>query len=527
MSDDKTYSDTGVSKTNLVEYSVTELSGSLKRTVEERFGRVRVRGEISGYRGPHSSGHSYFSLKDERSRIEAVIWKGQASRLKHLPEEGLEVIASGKLTTYPGASKYQIVIDNLEPAGAGALMALLAERKAKLEAEGLFAPERKQLLPYMPRKIGVVTSPTGAVIRDVLHRISDRFPLHVLVWPVRVQGETTGSEVSRAIRGFNEMDDAPDLIIIARGGGSIEDLWGFNDEAIVRAAATSDIPLISAVGHETDWTLIDLAADVRAPTPTGAAELAVPVKAELDATVAAFKARLQSALGRQFDSARSSLRAAERGLSSPDAMLEMPRRRLDEATGRLGRGLDLATKRKRSSYESVAGRLSHRGLELAIGRNGDRLDALSRRAATAQKSRLERATTRLDGISRRLVVSQRGQLSSIRNRIDEHAKRSEKALSAYMTGHSNRLDQASRLLKSYHYEGVLDRGFAIVRNAKDDPVTSATSVKPGDAFTVQLRDGRISGVAAASQSGPSESPKAKPSAKNTKPADNGKQGSLF
>jgi len=249
-----TYSDTGNAKSNQTEYTVTEISSSLKKTVEERFGYVRIRGEITGFRGAHSSGHCYFALKDDRARIEAVIWKGVANKLKHFPEEGLEVIASGKLTTYPGSSKYQVVIDNLEPAGAGALMALLQERKKKLEAEGLFAPERKQLLPYMPQKIGVITSPTGAVIRDVLHRISDRFPLHVIVWPVRVQGETTGVEVSNAINGFNAMDNKPDLIIVARGGGSIEDLWGFNDEIVVRAAASSDIPLISAVGHETDYS---------------------------------------------------------------------------------------------------------------------------------------------------------------------------------------------------------------------------------------------------------------------------------
>ncbi len=266
---------------NVAEYSVSELSGALKRTVEDAFGHVRVRGEISGYRGPHSSGHAYFALKDDKARLEAVVWRGSFGKLAFKPEEGLEVIATGKLTTFPGSSKYQIVIEAMEPAGAGALMALLNERRLKLEAEGLFAAERKRPLPFLPRVIGVVTSPTGAVIRDIRHRIADRFPLHVLVWPVRVQGETCGSEVSAAIEGFNAIPPGgkiprPDVIIVARGGGSLEDLWGFNDEAVVRAAAASDIPLISAVGHETDWTLIDHAADRRAPTPTGAAEMAVP-----------------------------------------------------------------------------------------------------------------------------------------------------------------------------------------------------------------------------------------------------------
>ncbi|RUY65856.1 exodeoxyribonuclease VII large subunit, partial [Mesorhizobium sp. M7A.F.Ca.CA.001.09.2.1] len=288
------------SRTNAAEYTVSEISGALKRTVEDVFGNVRVRGEISGYRGPHSSGHAYFALKDDRARLDAVVWKGTMSRLKFRPEEGMEVIATGKLTTYPGKSNYQIVIDNLEPAGAGALMALLEERKRRLQAEGLFDTGRKRLLPFMPRVIGVVTSPTGSVIRDIIHRIKDRFPLHILVWPVRVQGETSGAEVTAAVNGFNALawDGAiqrPDLLIVARGGGSLEDLWGFNDEALARAVAASGIPVISAVGHETDWTLIDLVADVRAPTPTGAAEIAVPVKADLEATLASLGARLKAA----------------------------------------------------------------------------------------------------------------------------------------------------------------------------------------------------------------------------------------
>ncbi|MFZ1679683.1 MAG: exodeoxyribonuclease VII large subunit, partial [Rhizobiaceae bacterium] len=278
------------SVSNLAEYSVSEISFALKRTVEDAFGHVRVRGELSGWRGPHSSGHAYFALKDDRSKIEAVMWKGTLGRLKFRPEEGLEVIATGKITTYPNSSKYQIVIETMEPAGVGALLAQLEERRRKLAAEGLFDDSRKQLLPYMPRVIGVVTSPTGAVIRDILHRIAARFPVHVVLWPVKVQGEGSGDEVAAAVRGFNQLEPGgpvprPDVLIVGRGGGSLEDLWGFNDEAVVRAVAASDIPVISAVGHETDWTLIDHAADVRAPTPTAAAELAVPVKAEIEATL--------------------------------------------------------------------------------------------------------------------------------------------------------------------------------------------------------------------------------------------------
>ncbi|MGA9486479.1 MAG: exodeoxyribonuclease VII large subunit, partial [Methylocella sp.] len=258
-------------KTNALELSVSELSAALKRTVEDRFGFVRVRGEISNYRGPHSSGHAYFSLKDQSARIDAVIWKGTLARLKTKPQEGLEVIATGKVTTYPGKSTYQIIVDALEPAGIGALMALVEERRRKLAAEGLFDEARKRPLPFLPLCIGVVTSPTGAVIRDILHRISERFPRHVLVWPVRVQGETAAAEIAAAIDGFNALPEhgplpRPDVIIVARGGGSLEDLWSFNEEIVVRAAARSLVPLIAAVGHETDWTLIDHAADLRAPT---------------------------------------------------------------------------------------------------------------------------------------------------------------------------------------------------------------------------------------------------------------------
>jgi exodeoxyribonuclease VII large subunit len=260
-------------QSNAHEFTVSEVANAVKRTIEDSFGFVRVRGEISGYRGPHSSGHAYFTLKDEGAAIDAVVWKGNFSRLAFKPEEGLEVIATGRMTTYPRSSKYQIVIEQIEPAGAGALMALLEDRRKKLLAEGLFAPERKKELPYLPRVIGVVTSPTGAVIRDILHRLEDRFPTHVIVWPVRVQGDTCATEVTRAIDGFNSFAPdgpipRPDLLIVARGGGSIEDLWGFNEESVVRAVSRSDIPVISAVGHETDITLIDYVADRRAPTPT-------------------------------------------------------------------------------------------------------------------------------------------------------------------------------------------------------------------------------------------------------------------
>ena len=309
-----------------MELTVTEISGKLKRLVEDTFGLVRVRGEIAGYRGPHSSGHMYFALKDEKARIEAVIWRGSVRRLKHRPEEGMEVIATGKLTTYPGSSKYQIVIEQIEPAGAGALMALLEERKRRLESEGLFAAGRKQLLPYMPMVIGVITSPTGAVIRDILHRIADRFPLHVIVWPVRVQGETCGQEVAAAINGFNALMRRTGC----KAGCADCGAWWRIDRGPLgvqrrgRGARCSqfDDPGVSAVGHETDWTLIDLAADIRAPTPTGAAEMVVPVKADLEARLPALSARLRAGLIRTLDSAKTQPESAtSRGLPSPDSCL--------------------------------------------------------------------------------------------------------------------------------------------------------------------------------------------------------------
>src|SRR3954469_2737059 len=322
------------SQTNVAELTVSELSAALRRTVEDAYGYVRVRGEISGYKGPSPSGHVYFRLKDDKAVLESVVWKGVFGRLRFKPEEGLEVIASGKLTTFAGSSKYQIVIEALEPAGVGALMALLEERKRKLTAEGLFDEARKQLIPYLPEVIGVVTSPTGALIRDILHRLSDRFPRHVLVWPVRVQGEGSKEEVAAAIRGFNAWPEngrtpRPDVIIVARGGGSLEDLWSFNEEIVVRAAAESMIPLISAVGHETDVTLIDFASDKRAPTPTAAAEMAVPVRADLIAELMSKARRALACWQRAQDHRRTELRAAARALPSAEELLAIPRQRLD------------------------------------------------------------------------------------------------------------------------------------------------------------------------------------------------------
>jgi exodeoxyribonuclease VII large subunit len=441
---------------NIAEFTVSEISAAVKRTVEDAFGYVRVRGEISGYRGPHSSGHAYFSLKDDRARLEAVVWRGAFSKLRFKPEEGLEVIATGKLTTFPGSSKYQIVIEALEPAGVGALMALLEERRKKLAAEGLFEEARKKPLPYLPRVIGVITSPTGAVIRDILHRLADRFPVHVLVWPVRVQGDTSAAEVAAAIIGFNAIARGgaiprPDLLIVARGGGSLEDLWGFNEEIVVRAAAESAIPLISAVGHETDWTLIDHVSDRRAPTPTGAAEMAVPVRSELLAGVNGIAGRLIGSMLRHIETCRREFRGAARALPSAEGLFAIPRRTFDELSSRLGRALVANSRIHRSQFERAAARLSPGNLARLIERSRERLAAYSGRSVRAIERRLER--------------------------------------------YGERLQALDQLLRTLAYTSVLARGFAMVRDGNGIPIASAAAVSPGAVLDIEFRDGHVGATA--------------------------------
>src|SRR5258708_25660694 len=348
---------------NAPEFTVSDLSSALKRRVEDAYGHVRGRGEISGFRGPPSSGHCYFALKDDSAKIEAVIWKTAHARMRFKPQEGLEVIATGRLTTYPGSSKYQIVIEALEPAGIGALMALMEERKRKLAAEGVFDEARKQLLPWLLEVIGVVTSPTGAVIRDILHRLQDRFPRRVLVWPVRVQGEGSAEQIAAAIRGFNALPEGsriprPDLLIVARGGGSLEDLWSFNEEIVVRAAADSMIPLISAAGHQTDITLLDFVADKRAPTPTAAAEMAVPVRSELFVEVSGLARRSMVCWQRGQESRCNELRAAARALPGASELLAIPRQRLDSAAASLPRGLKANTNAHHRRFSRVSAGLT-------------------------------------------------------------------------------------------------------------------------------------------------------------------------
>ena len=375
--------------------SVSELSGALKRAIESAFGQVRVRGEISGFKR-HSSGHCYFTLKDENACIDAVIWRTSAGGLAFRPEDGAEVIATGKLTTYPGRSKYQIVVDRMELAGEGALLALLERRRKALAAEGLFAPERKRKLPFLPRVIGVVSSPTGAVIRDILHRLEDRCPTHVILWPVPVQGEGAAAKIAEAIRGFPGIVPRPDLLIVARGGGSIEDLWAFNEEEVVRAAAESPIPLISAVGHETDTTLIDHASDRRAPTPTAAAEMAVPVRSELVAELGELAHRARHCLARRTERARERFDLTVCRWPEPQAIFQPVAQRLDEIAERLPRSLAARAGSARADMNLIAGRLRRDLVDHRIARLGERLSAAWKMAELSHPERpLQRGFARV------------------------------------------------------------------------------------------------------------------------------------
>jgi exodeoxyribonuclease VII large subunit len=375
--------------------TVTELSGALKRTIENAFGQVRVRGEISGFKR-HASGHCYFTLKDENACIDAVIWRTSAGALAFRPEDGAEVIATGKLTTYPGRSKYQIVVDRMELAGEGALLALLERRRKALAAEGLFAPERKRKLPFLPQVIGVVTSPTGAVIRDILHRLEDRCPTRVILWPVAVQGEGAAARIAEAIRGFPSRAPRPDLLIVARGGGSIEDLWPFNEEEVVRAAAESPIPLISAVGHETDTTLIDYAADLRAPTPTAAAEIAVPVRSELFQQLAELQHRAEQCLSRRIERGRERYELIACRWPEPQAIFAPMILRVDELGERLPRSLAARAGSARADMNLVAGRLRRELVDQRVARMSEQLSALWRLAELAHPEKpLERGFARV------------------------------------------------------------------------------------------------------------------------------------
>jgi exodeoxyribonuclease VII large subunit len=451
-------SDTALS--NLPEFSVTELSAALKRTVEDQFAFVRVRGEISGLKF-HSSGHVYFDLKDDKALLNAVIWRGTVPRLKVRPQAGMEVVLTGKLSTYAGTSRYQIIVEQVELAGLGALMLLLEERRKKLAAEGLFDSARKKKLPFLPEVIGVVTSPTGAVIRDIMHRLEARFPRRVLLWPVAVQGDKAAAEVAAAIAGFNAFDGKhlprPDLIIVARGGGSVEDLMAFNEEVVVRAAAASTIPLISAVGHETDTTLIDFAADLRAPTPTAAAELAVPVRSELLAQTLDLERRYVRSFGKAMEDRRRHLVQLVRVLPRPESLFAGPRQRLDTASDKLQYALRRNLQIHEVRFNRAGAGLRDRTLRDRMAVAAERIAALARRAERAERARLGEARRHLDGLA--------------------------------------------RVLDGISYRAVLERGFALVRGEDGTMRRRAGEVKSGEPLTLTFADGEAKVVAGAAKPG--------------------------
>ncbi len=480
---------------NVHEFSVSEISGAVKRTLEGEFGHVRVRGEV-GRVVIARTGHMYFDLKDDRNVIASVSWKGQVAKLSHKPEEGMEVVATDRLTTFGPQSKYQLNVEDVRPAGAGALMAMLEKRKAALQAEGLFATERKQQLPYLPEVIGVVTSPTGAVIRDILHRLRDRFPRKVLVWPVAVQGKDCAPQVAAAIEGFNQLTPGgalprPDVLIVARGGGSIEDLWGFNEEIVVRAAAASQIPLISAVGHETDTTLIDYASDVRAPTPTAAAELAVPVRIELVNWVENQGGRLSRGVTQSVTLRQQRLRDVSRALPKKDELLDGPRQRLDLLAGRLDHALTGFTAKKRIELMDKAGHLRPRLLS-------SRIDA-GKRDITERSARLAPALGRATSQSRRSfdALAARLRPDTLRDRSVRQSERLAPLVHRLVdrTNHTLQtrraaLDSLARLHQTLGYEATLHRGYAVVRDG-EKLITSAKAAKNATELEIQFADGRF------------------------------------
>jgi exodeoxyribonuclease VII large subunit len=493
---------------NVVEFSVSEISQAVKRTLEGAFDHVRVRGEV-GRPNYHSSGHLYFTLKDEAAAMDAVCWRGVVGRLGLRLEEGMEVVCTGRVSSYPKSSRYQIVIESVELAGAGALLKLLEDRRRKLAAEGLFEADRKQALPFLPDVIGVITSPTGAVIRDILHRLGDRFPRHVLLWPVRVQGDAAASEIVAAIEGFNRIAPGgevprPDVLIVARGGGSLEDLMPFNEEIVVRAAAASDIPLISAVGHETDTTLIDHAADLRAPTPTAAAEMAVPVRADLLAGVLDDHRRMATAMARLMTDRATRVEGLGRGLPDPRRLLEVADQTLDSETDRLRNAWRNLLDGRQASVDRLFARI--RRPEEAIGVADQKIDQLGKRLAQGWQTALRARRLRFDGL--------------------DAAARLGRAAGRSQTDARARLDAAANMLESLSYERVLERGYAMVRDAEGTPLTRAARATAGADIAIRFSDGEI-GATVHGAGAPSKPPKTSRRRAAAKPAGNDPQGSLL
>lgn len=502
---------------NLPEISVSELAGTVKRVLEGAFDRVRVRGEL-GRVTIAKSGHLYADLKDPAAVVSIIMWKNAAGALKFRPEEGLEVVVEGRVTTWSGRSQYQLVADRMEPAGAGALMALLDERRKKLAAEGLFASERKRPIPFLPRVVGVVTSPTGAVIRDILHRLRERFPVEVLVWPVLVQGEKAAGQIAAAIRGFNALAPGdtgsvprPDVLIVARGGGSIEDLWAFNEEIVVRAAAASEIPLISAVGHETDTTLIDFVADLRAPTPTGAAEKAVPVRMDLLAGLGELAGRKDVGMRRLLDTRRMGLEASTRRLRPPGHLLAEPTQRLDHASAILSRALVANLRAHERGLAGIAARLNPMGLVHMLVRQREKLGFLGERNAQGLLRSVERRRDRYGPLGQRLAP----------------------AMTRILGDHAKALENNGKLLESLSHRAVLMRGYSVVRRSGGEVVMRADALAPGEHVLIGFSDGSVSAEIRGPKAGDAANPPPNtpadpnPPPKAPRPKTQQNQGSLF
>ncbi|MEM9228391.1 MAG: exodeoxyribonuclease VII large subunit [Pseudomonadota bacterium] len=508
---------------NAPEFSVSELSGAIKKAVEQGFSHIRVRGEVGRVSRP-ASGHIYLDLKDDRAVLAGVIWKGTAQRLRTPPEAGMEVVATGRLTTFPGQSRYQIVIEDIAPAGVGALMAMLEKRRAALKAEGLFDEDRKRPLPFLPEVIGVVTSPSGAVIRDILHRLRDRFPRKVLVWPVVVQGERCAPEVAEAIRGFNALEHGgamprPDVLIVARGGGSIEDLWGFNEEIVVRATAESEIPLISAVGHETDTTLIDFAADRRAPTPTAAAEMAVPVRVDLAADLAALEERRLRAMAQGLTGRQQRLRDLSRALPRADALLGERRQRLDAASQRLPLALaGFLQSRRLGLVSGPAGRFGPQQLVARLTLEQSKVTGAAQRLSAGLSRQTERRRAQLSSlILRPQALVQRQQDAAAQ--VSQLARGLGRAAAHILRDQRQRLGNLDRMLNTLGYTETLRRGYAVVRTAPGGALVSNRKVAAqASSLEIEFADGRLNvGVSA---------PRSRVKPKNPED-DGGPQGVLF
>jgi len=516
--------------TNAAAYSVSELAGALRRTLETTYDHVRLRGEISKVTR-HASGHVYLTIKDDKAAIDGVIWKGNVSRLQAQPEHGLEVIVTGRITTFPASSKYQIVIEAMEVAGIGALLAQLDRLKKKLHGEGLFDPARKKPLPYAPRTIGVITSPTGAVIRDILHRIRDRWPCRVIVWPVVVQGDTAAPQVIGALRGFHTDPSLPrpDVIIVARGGGSVEDLWAFNSEDLARAVAASTIPVISAVGHETDTTLIDYVSDRRAPTPTGAAEMATPVLGELRAFTADLERRRQACMSRGLEMRRERVALLARTLPKPLDLINTAQQRLDYAAHRLGGGLRQNLNLHQTAYARLSGRFTPALLAREVQLKHTHLGQLAQRIDLAIGRRVSLATThaRLPDLTRRMNEALDRTVKRSGERLPELTRRLSEAFTRDLNQRKERLERLEQLRLSLNPDRPLDLGFARVNRPNGTLVKSPAGIATGEALVLTFKgDQKLDVIAGEGGAPPAPKPLTKPAPPKPRPSAPD-QGSLF